>query len=158
MNYLLLSLAALPALLSGQFLPQKAGEPQTLTTCTLLGCFSAAAISIQLADGGVPKFDLTLNTGGKPVTCSLPDQSGYLPFGQGKPCGRTATVTVREVSPGKVEALLVIRGTPKSIAISLATSGHAVAQRTFTPEYVEHSPNGPNCEPHCRFWRFDWLI
>lgn len=158
MNHFWSTIAAMPVLLLGHVTLQAAEEHQTLETCTLLGCTTAAAVSIQLANGGVPKFDLTLNIDGKSVTCSLPEQSGDLPFGMGAPCGDATTINVREVTPGKVEALLAIRGTPKCIAISLFTSGRAVAQRTFKPKYVKASPNGPNCEPHCWFWRTAWLV
>src|ERR1700758_5484688 len=119
MSHFLLSFVALPVLLSGQLAPQTAEELRRLETCTLLGCFSSAAISIQLANGAAPKFDVTLDTDGELITCTLPEQSGYLPFGAGTPCGRSAAINVREVSPGRIEALLVIHGTPKRIAISL---------------------------------------
>jgi hypothetical protein len=158
MTYRFLSLAALLLQLSGQLAAQETEKPQTLKTCTLLSCISAAAISIQLSDGGTPKYDVTLDIDGTKVVCTLPELSAYIPFGTGASCGSTANMSVQEESPGKIEALLVIHSRPKRIAISLLASGKTVAERVFLPEYTEHSPNGPNCEPQCWSWRTTWMI
>src|SRR5450432_3149893 len=144
MTYRIVSFATLLLLFLGQLTAQEPEKGQALDTCTLLGCISSAAISIQLANGGTPKYDLKLDLDGQFVTCTLPELSGHLPFGVGASCGSTANINVREVSPGKVEALIVIHAMPKRIAISLLAAGHAVADRVFVPTYAEHSPNGPN--------------
>ena len=64
---------------------QKSG--QALETCTLIGCDSAAVVSIQLSAGGIPKYDLRLDVDDAKVSCAFPELSGDVAFGSGMPCG-----------------------------------------------------------------------
>ena len=158
MTFRFLSLIVLLLQLSGQLAAQEAERGQAFETCTLIGCDSAAVVSIQLSAGGIPKYDLRLDVDDAKVSCTFPELSGDVAFGSGMPCGRVANITVHKISSGKIEALLVIHSRPSRITSSLLASGNILVERVYLPVYVEHSPNGSNCEPHCRFWRTTWMI
>ena len=158
MIYRSLVLTALLLLLSGRLSAQQAESAQHLKTCTLKGCISSATIRIQLSGGWLPKFSSRLKIDGAKVTCAIPVLPDHVPFGVVARCGNVAEINVQRESSGNVEVSLVIYGTPTRITVSLVSSAETVAERVFLPAYEDNSPNGPDCESHCKFWRTTWRI
>jgi hypothetical protein len=114
----------------------------TEKSCTTIGCTDQLSLTLTMADGSAPKFDVNLVVDGKAIACQAPTLGGSTRCGDG--------VLVASRGSGGDQEVLEIQGAPSSVTVSLAQGGATRLLGTFTPTYESLQPNGPGCEPTCR--------
>ena len=145
------------------------GTKSGTKTCTLIGCTDQATIGIQRANGAGVSLSVSLDIDGRIVECPAP------PANAGAPCDGQVRVTQRELQEcfeemvgsaiflrcagtGKFEQVVEISGTPTTIRVTARNATMVVAESSFTPQYMDVQPNGPDCEPTCKQWGQTWIL
>ena len=58
--------------------------------------------------------------------------------------------------PGKFRWQLTIEGQPKQAHVVHTHAGNTLLDKTAEFTYVDHRPNGPDCEPVCKNASVEW--
>ena len=148
--------------------------------CTDIGCsdqFGATVIasSTELPEG---THTLTVTTEVGMLSCSfvvpfetLPGGGTAVPqcqtglgvfVGPNTSCTEMLTDGARilrcDPIPGQLKETISISGTPTSVRVQQLVAGATILDRSVMPEYQQHRPNGPQCDPLCRQASVEWTI
>ena len=122
--------------------------------CTLMGCTNGLTIALQASQWQTGTYQVELITDGRVVHCSA-----TIPLPKGDP-GQTCDASdVRlglsgselPVSSQSLSEIMFLETQPKVVQVTIGRDSTQLATQTFTPSYRTAQPNGPGCEPTCRY-------
>lgn len=149
--------------------------PGAPVICNEMGCLSGVGITIRAADGSWPAgtYSLTITDDEATHTCQV-TLPGDLPergstseivcdpaigfpgasLAQDATCmeQRTADAIGESCTPipDQYTLSVFIQRTPEALSVAVTRDGEPLAEVSEELEYVEHHPNGEECEPTCR--------
>jgi hypothetical protein len=145
-------------------------DEDSALSCTEASCSDAATITTKLSAAGAPlgTHSFALEIDGAPQTCTVEfvtetevaygqcSGEASLSFG---PVIEVTTINgenVEEPIPGEFRWQIDIEAQPAEIQVVHTHAGNTFLDQTASFTYMEHRPNGPDCEPVCMIASVEW--
>jgi hypothetical protein len=115
--------------------------------CTLAGCIDGIDLVLSLsgdAGTGLPAGEYSVVVMGdglrSTTTCTVGATESH--------CTEGSNTSFALVDS---EIEILVNGAPASISVTITRDGMQLASRTLAPAYHDNKPNGPDCEPTCKY-------
>ncbi len=127
---------------------------ETDRACTTMGCSNGFAVSLQTDAWSAGAYQIAIVAENRTIVCTA-----VLPLPKTGPQSTcdAADVTLgtsgSELQPSE-QSLYEVRFSdtyPKTVTITVSRDSTKLAEQSFTPEYATLQPNGPDCEPTCKY-------
>jgi hypothetical protein len=123
-------------------------------TCGLVDCWDSATITVRRTQGESLAVATSLDLDGLQIDCPAPMVNRTPGVSSSPPCHEKVDVR----ASGSELVIEVKQTAPRRIGVVLRDGDAVLAQRTFSPRYEKHMPNGDFCEPTCRQWQETWML
>jgi hypothetical protein len=123
-------------------------------TCGRVYCWDSATITVRGAQGESLLVATSLDLDGTRIDCPAPIVDSMGGVSTAQPCHEKVDVR----ASGSALIIEVKEAAPRRIGVVLRDGNAVLAERTFSPRYEKHMPNGDFCEPTCRQWQETWML
>ncbi|HQP36677.1 MAG TPA: hypothetical protein PLI95_15935 [Polyangiaceae bacterium] len=142
------------ALLLAMLLTACGNGVDTDRACTTMGCANGFVVNLQSDAWSAGAYQIAIVADDRTIVCTA-----ALPLPKTGPqsacdaAGVTLGTSGSELEPTE-QSLYEVRFSdtyPKTVTMTVSRDATKLAEQSFTPEYATLQPNGPDCEPTCKY-------